>query len=151
MENDAPAVPSIELPPTLTGEASKDRFLASICDNLVGPLLAVVIVATVGGDNILRGSIAVVAYLGYFFLSEALLGGTPGKLLFGLRVRRVSGEPASLWQVAVRTICRVIEVNPVVIGSLPACIFILATQKHQRLGDLLAGTVVVTKSSLQPA
>ena len=150
MENLPYAGQSIELPPGLSGDLSKERFLASICDNLLAAIIAVAVVSVVGGTGeVIRGSIAVAAYLAYFFLSEGLMGATPGKFLFGLRVKRTSGEPASWLQTAIRTLCRLIEVNPILIGSLPACIFIAATPRHQRLGDLLAGTIVVSKSTLQ--
>jgi uncharacterized RDD family membrane protein YckC len=141
---------SIELPPALSGDLSKERILASVCDNLLAPILAVTVAGASGATgDVARGSIGVAAYLAYFFLCEGLLGATPGKLLFGLRVKRTSGQPASWLQTGIRTLLRLIEVNPIVIGSLPACILIAATPKRQRLGDLLAGTIVVSKASLQ--
>ncbi len=140
---------SIELPPVLSGDRGKERILASVCDNLLAPIAAVVAVSSAGvAGEVARGSVAVAVYLGYFFFCEGLLGATPGKFLFGLRVKRLSGASPSWLQIGVRTLCRLVEVNPVVVGSLPACILILATSKHQRLGDLLAGTVVVSTSRL---
>lgn len=131
------------------GEASKDRILAAICDNLVAIIAAVGLTSAVSGaSDVVRACVFVGSYLAYYFLSEGLLSGTPGKLIFGLRVRRPSGEPCTWLQVAIRTVLRVVEVNPVLLGALPAGIAILVTKKRQRIGDLLAGTVVVSTSEL---
>ena len=63
-------------------------------------------------------------------------------MLFGLWVRRLEGGPCSWKQAGIRTIARLIEVNPLLLGGLPAGIVILMTEKRQRIGDILAGTVV---------
>jgi hypothetical protein len=47
-----------------------------------------------------------------------------------------------------RTLLRVIEVNPILLGALPAGIMLLVTKRRQRLGDLLAGTVVISNKIL---
>jgi uncharacterized RDD family membrane protein YckC len=39
---------------------------------------------------------------------------------------------------------RILEVNPLLIGALPASIAILSSKRRQRIGDMLAGTVVVS-------
>jgi uncharacterized RDD family membrane protein YckC len=39
---------------------------------------------------------------------------------------------------------RVIEVNPVLLGALPAGIAIISSDLKQRMGDSLAGTLVVS-------
>ena len=38
----------------------------------------------------------------------------------------------------------VIEVNPLLLGGLPAGLVVIATERKQRIGDLLAGTLVVS-------
>jgi uncharacterized RDD family membrane protein YckC len=70
------------------------------------------------------------------FLCEGLFGTTLGKLVFALHVRRVDGKYAGLNRAFVRMLLRPIDV--VAIGPLLA----LVTPRHQRLGDLFAGTVV---------
>ncbi|MCP3963087.1 MAG: hypothetical protein GY719_35050 [bacterium] len=50
-----------------------------------------------------------------------------------------------------RTLLRVFEVNPLLFGSLPAGLLVAFTKKHQRLGDSLAGTVVVPRHSHAPS
>jgi uncharacterized RDD family membrane protein YckC len=42
-----------------------------------------------------------------------------------------------------RTLLRIVEVNPLLFGGLSAGLSIAATKRHQRLGDILAGTLVV--------
>jgi uncharacterized RDD family membrane protein YckC len=37
-----------------------------------------------------------------------------------------------------------VEANPLLLGGLPAGIAILASERNQRLGDLAAGTLVVS-------
>jgi uncharacterized RDD family membrane protein YckC len=44
---------------------------------------------------------------------------------------------------------RLVEVNPLLLGALPAGISILATERKQRIGDLQAGTVVVHQNQIQ--
>jgi uncharacterized RDD family membrane protein YckC len=125
------------------GDASKDRFFAATFDNLftiiIGLTAAVLVPNT---EVVLRGTVLVVAYLGYFFLAEALLGTTPGKLIFGLWVRRLEGGPCSWKQAAIRSLARIVEVNPLLLGAIPAGIAILASTNRQRLGDMIAATVV---------
>ncbi len=70
------------------------------------------------------------------FFTEALIGTTIGKLLFALNVRTLRGGWAGFGRIFVRNILRPIDV--LLIGPLLAAV----TPKHQRLGDLLAGTVV---------
>ena len=41
---------------------------------------------------------------------------------------------------------RLLEVNPLLFGGLPAGIAILTSERKQRIGDMLAGTVVVSSN-----
>jgi uncharacterized RDD family membrane protein YckC len=79
-----------------------------------------------------------------------LVGTTIGKSLFALKVCQSSGAPCTAKQAAVRTALRFVEVNPLLLGGIPAGIAILTTKRRQRIGDLLAGTVVVKASSAGP-
>jgi len=132
------------------GRAGGGRFLAAQIDHGFGVVLFLAVgmnvVEIVG--NIPAGIAALTAYLGYYFLPEWLLGATVGKALFSLRVKQLSGEPCTARQIAVRTAMRLVEVNPFLLGALPAGISILSTKRRQRLGDLLAGTIVVRRNDL---
>ncbi|MBY0460947.1 MAG: RDD family protein, partial [Gemmataceae bacterium] len=92
-------------PRSLVGAYFFDRILLAF---IVFPAELVRMWATGGGaDTIdvfeLRW-LAVTITLGYFALFEGLLGATPGKMLFGLRVSRM-GEtgPPGVWRAFVRT------------------------------------------------
>ncbi len=86
-------------------------------------------------------------YFLYYWVSEAFFSTTPGKAWFGLCIRHIDGSKCSKWGAFLRTLTRVIEINPL-LGALPAILLIFFTQRKQRLGDLLAGTVVVEKQSV---
>jgi uncharacterized RDD family membrane protein YckC len=91
---------------------------------------------------------------GYFALFEAFWNGqTPGKRLLRLRVIQQSGRPIGLFESMGRNLIRIIDILPgfYLIGAV--CIF--ATRRQQRLGDMVAGTLVVhsvpTQTSILPA
>jgi len=82
------------------------------------------------------------SWFAYFVAFEATLGATPGKFLFGVRVRTVDGKRIGLLAALIRNALRVVDVCFGMIG-LPLLCF---TPRHQRLGDYAAGTVVVQPS-----
>ncbi len=84
----------------------------------------------------------------YFSLQEALFGATWGKLLAGLRVVDTGGRRPVLGAVLVRNIVRLVDAWPLlfsigVIGIVAA----LTSPRRQRLGDRVAGTLVVRATS----
>ena len=126
------------------GNAGRPRVLAAIIDNLLATILAFIVVAAVQPRGPVGGVIVCVWYLSYFFVFEALWSRTPGKFFQGLQVRKADGSKFSTRDAAIRTLARIIEVNPLLFGGLPAGIVILSTTRKQRIGDLLANTVVVS-------
>jgi uncharacterized RDD family membrane protein YckC len=89
-------------------------------------------------------------YLGYFAVSETLWQGrTLGKAALGLRVVTKEGGPVRFRHAAVRALLGLVDFA---IGSgFFAVLFILLTRDSQRLGDLLAGTLVLRERSGLPA
>jgi uncharacterized RDD family membrane protein YckC len=78
----------------------------------------------------------------YHVLFEVLGGGrSPGKRWTGLRVVRTGGRPVTFVRSMLRNVLRIIDLLPgfYLVGML--AIFI--TNHNQRLGDLVAGTLVV--------
>ena len=76
-------------------------------------------------------------------LSEMLSRGrTLGKAAMGLRVVTVEGAPIRFRHAALRSMGGLVDkwVPP---GGLVGIFFVLATPTRQRIGDLLAGTVVI--------
>jgi uncharacterized RDD family membrane protein YckC len=77
----------------------------------------------------------------YYAVLEGLFGATVGKRLAGLRVTDVEGRRIG-WQAAiVRNLARLLDVLP--FTYLLGGVLTLVTRRHQRLGDRLAGTIVV--------
>jgi len=80
---------------------------------------------------------------GYFFAFELLSRGqTPGKRSVGLRVISVEGTPVTVRAAALRNLFRVIDLQPVFSG-MTGLGMIAATGRGQRIGDIIAGTIVV--------
>ena len=83
------------------------------------------------------------AVWGYFLFFEAVWDGrTPGKRAVGLRVLHDGGEPLSFQGSVLRNLIRIVDLQPAPTGMAGAA-SILFTRRAQRLGDLVAGTIVV--------
>ena len=87
----------------------------------------------------------------YFPITEGLWGRTAGKLVSGTIVVDEKGRPPGVSKAAIRTLARLVEVNPFLLGGLPAGIVSMNTKAHQRIGDLWAGTYVVPIGELRRA
>ena len=80
---------------------------------------------------------------GYYVLFEALWDGqTPGKRWLGLRVVQDGGFSVSFASSAARNITRALDMQPI-LTYLVAMIAIAVSRTGKRLGDQLAGTLVV--------
>ena len=82
------------------------------------------------------------AWYGYFTLFEGLRGGqTPGKRRLGLRVVADTGQPAGIGAAAIRNLLRPADFlpPPYLLGAL----LVGLHPRAKRLGDMVAGTVVV--------
>lgn len=79
----------------------------------------------------------------YFaFFEWAWNGQTPGKRWLKLRVIRQDGRPVAFWEAAVRNLLRTIDMMPAPFYSV-GLISVFASSIDQRIGDMVAGTVVV--------
>lgn len=84
-----------------------------------------------------------VIFDGYFAVFEWIWRGqTPGKRWLKLRVIREDGRPISFFEAAVRNLLRVVDFLVPPFYSI-GLISVFATERDQRVGDLVAGTVVV--------
>lgn len=142
--------------------ARRARFLAIVADTfffglvtlLVNGLFGVTVVTSgapliVGPGTATFSTTAAVDWpwlaalsFAYFTLPESVFGATPGKALAGLRVVRTDGGPLGIGAVVLRNLLRPIDYLPVfymVGGAL-----VLATRQSRRLGDMAAGTTVVS-------
>jgi uncharacterized RDD family membrane protein YckC len=85
-------------------------------------------------------------WLGYFIAFETLWRGrTLGKAALGLRVVTKEGAPVRFRHAAIRGLLGLVDF--LVLGGFLAVVFILFTRDNQRLGDLVAGTLVLRERS----
>jgi uncharacterized RDD family membrane protein YckC len=150
---------NVELQRRLAGIGS--RFIAGLMDTLLITLMYIVllllfltlginIISQVGISNVLEMwmlaimiFVAFLIYWGYFVLFEMWTNGqSPGKKYMKIRVVMLEGGGISLNSIAVRNLLRVVDA----IGFYAvAGIAMFVTKKVQRLGDLAAGTVVISE------
>lgn len=84
--------------------------------------------------------------VGYPVAFESLWNGrTPGKAALGLRVVTVEGGPIRFRHAAIRGMFALVEIWATA-GSV-ALISVVLTRRNQRVGDLVAGTVVLRERS----
>lgn len=129
------------------------RALAKVVDLAIQMMVLVMIVAgvamglgSIGSETPVVISLALSVFV-IVVLAPALCetfwnGRTPGKALFGLRVVTVDGGPISFRHALVRGLLQLVEL-PLGIALLIA----LGNPRSQRLGDLAAGTFVISERS----
>jgi uncharacterized RDD family membrane protein YckC len=94
--------------------------------------------------------LAVFAVLwGYPTALETIFGRTPGKAALGLRVVTREGAPVTFRHAAVRAALGLVDFYLTVGGV--AVLSVLLSRREQRLGDLVAGTLVLRERSATPA
>ncbi|MFC5051972.1 RDD family protein [Rubritalea spongiae] len=144
------------------------RAMALVIDYLIilGLLFVIGIVTTMlaigSNGNIAAGVMLISLFLmswGYFaFFEGGKKAATPGKRALGIRVVDGSGNRANRGQVLVRNILRYIDMLPgvpsgsmgIFIGGYGAGLMTcFLSKKFQRLGDLVANTVVVYDKPVQ--
>jgi len=81
----------------------------------------------------------------YFILCESFFQRTPGKLCMNLVVLDGSGKPMAVRQAVLRNMLRLLEYHPL-ISPLISLIIVLSTSRRQRIGDLVADTIVVIQT-----
>jgi len=81
----------------------------------------------------------------YFIYFERKSGQTPGKKLFGLQVISFDQQALTIQQILLREVARIVDVLLIIPGILSMAL----TEKNQRLGDLLAGTMVVRSKTAE--
>jgi uncharacterized RDD family membrane protein YckC len=107
-----------------------------------------------GGNLSTKWTIAIIIAIpfllewAYFALFEAFWHGqTPGKRIMKIRVIQQTGRPLSLFESLGRNLVRIIDMLPTAYAIGVICMFI--TKRQQRLGDLIAGTLVVHERPLE--
>src|SRR3984893_17921756 len=144
------------------------RFLALAWDTLIQLLIGLVVGfgggLTLAGLSIAAPKTAMWAgallilfffflHFGYFAFFQILWNGqTPGKRKAGIRVIKDSGRPLTPAESIARNLMRIVDWLPAyyAVGMMSA----ILTKENKRLGDLIAGSLVVRESSftdLKPA
>lgn len=83
---------------------------------------------------------------GYYAIFESVWKGqTPGKRWAGIRVIKDSGRPITPFEAAARNLVRIIDYLPGFYGV--GIVTMLLNDKHRRVGDYVAGTLVVHETS----
>ena len=117
------------------------RIGVCIAAYLVVALMGIIIGVTVAkGLNMLILFFLMFFY--YIVFEAGKRGATPGKRMMGLRVVDTSGAPISYGQAFIRNMLRFADGMPFFSYGF-GLLSTLLTQRFQRLGDLLANTVVV--------
>lgn len=96
------------------------------------------------GLAVLGGVIALAISFGYYIYLEGNYGQTIGKMALGIVVVTEDGGPIDYRPAAIRTLLRIVDVLPVL--YLVGIVAVLLTDREQRLGDIVADTVVVRAS-----
>lgn len=158
---DTPEQTPLEFP--LAGIGS--RFVAMAADTaiqvIVGFVLGLAAILSVPafrsiGDRaamwVFAGLIVVffVIYYGYFAFFEAIWNGqTPGKRFAQLRVMKDDGRPISPYDAIARNLMRIVDQLPFLYGI--AILSVFFSKQNKRLGDFVAGTVVVHEKTVELA
>ena len=159
---DTPEQIALELP--LAGIGS--RFLALVLDSLLQVFIVLVLLVMFGiwastaewerrymgflSQTI--GAIVLVLipfclYWGYFAFFEILWQGkTPGKRVAGIRVIHQSGRPMTTIECIGRNLMRAVDILPGMYGV--GLVAMMCNQQNRRLGDYVAGTIVVHDRAL---
>jgi uncharacterized RDD family membrane protein YckC len=139
------------------------RFFAWLIDILIKVVFLTAMALTVGD---LRNTISnmnivypiyfviyVLPFNFYFLTLEILMNGqTIGKKLLGLRVRNMNGGKPSISQHLIRWLFLMIETPWVIFNAVIPIAAMVRSPYDQRLGDIVAGTIVVntkTKNSIK--
>lgn len=85
---------------------------------------------------------------GYPTALETIFGRTPGKAALGLRVVTREGAPVGFRHAAVRAALGLVDFYATLGGV--AVLSVLLSRREQRLGDLVAGTLVLRERSAMP-
>ena len=120
-----------------------------ICWGAVFFLAVIVAIGTIGSGDFTGGYgigffmiVLFAAQWLYFVVLEAWKGTTPGKRSMGLRVVTTEGRPIGFVAAALRNVVRAADALPA--AYLVGVASMAITRKFQRLGDLVAGTMVVS-------
>lgn len=126
-----------------------NRFFATLIDYIIIVCFFVVYAYKYGDPNEtggytvngLKSLIPIVFWFAYLIVIESLFNATAGHYLFGLKVVKENGTKIDFVDSLKR---HIIDPIDFFFFGIPALICIKNTKLNQRLGDLLAKTIVIT-------
>jgi uncharacterized RDD family membrane protein YckC len=135
------------------------RFMGWLLDLLVRGVYLIALTITISNmhlsttnRNVAYLLLGLVPFMLYFLVLEILMNGqTPGKLIMNIKVRNMQGGQPSISQHLIRWLFRMLEAPYAFWNGIIPIIAMVRSPYDQRLGDIVAGTIVVktkTKSSL---
>jgi uncharacterized RDD family membrane protein YckC len=164
---ETPEQTSLEFP--LAGVGS--RFLAMLADTALQTVAAAAVVLVTSllvpafrwmrlfgaigkwGPQWALGALVLAFFLinsGYFAFFESIWNGqTPGKRYTDIRVIKDDGRPITVYDAIARNLLRIVDELPGLYGI--GVISILLSKQGKRLGDYVAGTVVVHEKAIEAA
>lgn len=130
------------------------RFLAILVNSIILGVIKSVISFAFGGVHVEGGSVStsltgfpaviiILIPILYFVVLEAVMSGTLGKMLLGMRITTLDGSRIGWGASIVRNLLRVIDGLP--IAYILGAILIWTSPYKQRLGDRVAHTIVVRR------
>jgi len=120
-----------------------ERFAANIIDLIVLAIYVMLMSFPCGDEIILWFILVFPVFTGYHFLFEFYnKGQSLGKKIMKLRVVRMDGRTPDANQYLLRWIFRMIDIT--FSASTLGILFIVSTENKQRLGDIIAQTLVVS-------
>jgi uncharacterized RDD family membrane protein YckC len=129
------------------------RYLSNLIDYAIFFALTAVYVYAFGAPNDeggysvtgLKTLVEPLAWTLYFPMCESLWGQTFGKKILDLHVVNLRGETPGFGSAFLR---RILDFFELMTAGALSVITISKSEKHQRVGDMLAGTLVVTSSAV---
>ena len=116
---------------------------AWLIDMVAGLAVAAVVSLAVGAVSAVLADLAfLLVTVGWYVVSEAVWGHTPGKWVVGIRVVDESGDEASAVGAVVRNVTKIVGGASLLL-ILAGVVFIADSPNSQRLGDRWADTLVV--------
>lgn len=143
---------SIAITPAGPGRRSLAWGIDTILWLLFVSLLATSLSSLLTGSKVASGLYLIglfVSYWGYPVLCEVYMGGmTLGKRIMGLEVVRADGLPVGWRESSLRNLLLVADFLPV--GYAAGLVSMITDKQFRRLGDLVAGTLVVYRAEQAP-
>ena len=127
------------------------RILAGLLDIIIqvvilGLLVVLLALALRGDESATTTAVAIASFAVLFVYPIAFetwsRGRTPGKMALGIRAVTTDGAPIRLREATLRAMGGIVDklLPP---GGVTGALFVTLTPKHQRIGDLIAGTMVI--------